>query len=246
MLANERQSGAAFSRNRGARAATNSYILFCDDDEFLEPGYAKVCLEKLQASGAAAVSGRRVIKLPQETPEEAVQRFADGMTNGKPFNRLICEFNPEARFTGDLKMPLTNSVILTTKALLEEYGFDAHYIRGSCFREESDFQMNLFTSGRDILVTNAVHSIHLHRTECAQGGARRSRFSRYYWALLYNRYFYDKYYARYAERVGLRLPRWAADALFAVYQLYFLFIKPVVRIALNRPGARIFAPPQSA
>jgi glycosyltransferase involved in cell wall biosynthesis len=246
MLKNEQQSGAAFSRNVGARAATNPYILFCDDDEFLESGYAKVCLEKLLATGVAAVSGRRVIKLPQESPEEAVHRFADGLTNAKPFGRIVCEFNPEARFTGDRKMPLTNSVLLTTKALIEQYGFDSHYRRGSCFREESDFQMNLFTSGHDILVTNDVHSIHLHRTECTQGGARRSRFSRYYWAVRYNRYFYKKYYDRYAARVGLRLPRQAADALFALYQVYFLFIKPVVRFALNRPGARILARPQSA
>jgi glycosyltransferase involved in cell wall biosynthesis len=246
MLRNERQSGAAFTRNVGARAATNTYVLFCDDDEFLEPGYAKVCLEKLRATGAGAVSGRRVTKLPDESPEEAVRRFATGLSDFSPFKLAVCEFNPDARFSGDLRMPLTNSVILTTKALLDQYGFDPYYNRGSCFREESDYQMNLFTNGHDILVTSDVHSIHLHRTECTQGGGRRSRLSRYYWAVFYNRYFYRKYYQRYAARVGLRLPRPAAEALFALYQVYFLFIKPLVRIALNRPGARVSARPQSA
>ncbi len=246
VLSTARQSGTAAARGIGAHAATNAHILFCDDDEFLEPGYAKVCFEKLQATGAGAVSGRRVMKLPHESPEEAVHRFGTGLSDAKPFNFAVCEFNPEARFSGDHRQPLTNSVILTTKALLEKYGFDPHYNRGSCFREESDYQMNLFTNGYDILVTSAVHSIHLHRSECTRGGARRNRFSRYYWAVYYNRYFYGKYYDRYAERVGLRMPRRAAIALFAVYQVYFLFIKPAVRLALNRPGARANARPQSA
>ncbi len=230
MLRNDRQSGAAFSRNVGFRAATNPYVLYCDDDEYLEPGYAKVCLEKLQATGAGAVSGRRVVKLPDESPADAVRRFADGLRSEKPFNPYVCEFNPEARFSGDLKLPLTNSVILTPKALLEKYGFDTHYSRGNGFREESDYQMNLYTNGLDIVVTNDVHSIHLHRTECQIGGARRNRFSWLYWAVHYTGYFYRKYYDRYAKRVGLNLSRRSAMALFAGYQVYFLFVRPAFKL----------------
>jgi glycosyltransferase involved in cell wall biosynthesis len=246
VLRNERQSGAAFSRNVGARAASNEYVLYCDDDEFLEPGYARVCLEKLRASGAGAVSGRRVTRLPGEAPEDAVRRFGHGLREVRAFHHWVCEFDPDARFAGDIRLPLTNSVILTTKSLLESYGFDPFYNRGSCFREESDFQMNLFTNGYDILVTSAVHSIHLHRTECTSGGGRRSRLSRYYWAVFYNRHFYGKYWDRYAARAGVRMSRPVAQALFAVYQVYFLFIKPAVRIALNRPGARVAQRPLSA
>jgi len=231
IVTNDRQSGAAHSRNAGVLAATNPYVLFCDDDEYLEPGYAKVCLEKLKATGAGAVSGRRVVKLPEETPAEAVRRFAQGLRDEPAFNRYVCEFNPEARFSGDQRLPLTNSIILTPKALLEKYGFDTHYSRGSGFREESDYQMNLFTNGFDIVVTNDVHSIHLHRTECQRGGARRNRFSRLYWAVRYTGYFYRKYYDRYAERVGLTMSRTAAMALFAVYQVYFLFVKPAFKLA---------------
>lgn len=230
LLRNDRQSGAAFSRNVGFRAATNPYILYCDDDEYLEPGYAKVCLEKLQATGAGAVSGRRVVKLPDEAPADAVRRFGDGLRDEPPFNAYVCEFNPEARFAGDRALPLTSSVILTPKALLETYGFDTHYSRGSGFREESDYQMNLYANGLDIIVTNAVHSIHLHRTECQIGGARRNRFSRFYWAVYYTNYFYRKYYERYAKRVGLKMSRRAAMVLFTGYQVYFLFVRPAFKL----------------
>lgn len=230
LLRNERQRGAAFSRNVGFRAASNAYILFCDDDEFLETGYARVCLEKLRATGAGAVSGRRVVKLPEETPADAVRRFADGLRDEPAFNPYVCEFNPEARFAGDVTLPLTNSVILTPKALLERFGFDTHYARGNGFREESDYQMNLYTNGFDIVVTNAVHSIHLHRTECGIGGARRNRFSRFYWAVHYTGYFYRKYYERYAARVGLTMSRRAAMALFAGYQVFFLFVRPTFKL----------------
>jgi hypothetical protein len=40
-----------------------------------------------------------------------------------------------------------------------------------------------------------------------------------------------KYYARYARRVGLRTPRAAAIAVFAVYQIYALFVRPLQRLA---------------
>jgi len=39
---NPSRLGASESRNVGVRLATNDYILFCDDDEYLERGYAEV------------------------------------------------------------------------------------------------------------------------------------------------------------------------------------------------------------
>src|SRR4051794_12216550 len=67
LLTNARRLGASESRNVGAREASNSYILFCDDDEYLEPGYARICLRKLIDLNAAAVSGRRIYLEPGES-----------------------------------------------------------------------------------------------------------------------------------------------------------------------------------
>ena len=44
ILRNESRLGASQSRNVGIAASTNDLILFCDDDEYLEAGYARTLL----------------------------------------------------------------------------------------------------------------------------------------------------------------------------------------------------------
>lgn len=231
ILHNNRRRGAAFSRIRGFEQATNDLIMFCDDDVFLAPDYAATCLEKLQMSGAAIVSGRLVNKRAHESPEEAIAHFRERAVARTPFRRIVCEFKVEAKFDGDIRMPLTHSVILTRKALLQELSYDPFYARGNGYREESDFQMNAFVNGHDILVTNDTYCVELSKQENPSGGQRVSRLSRLYWNVYYTNYFYGKYYARYARRVGLRTPRAAAIAVFAVYQVYALFVRPLQRLA---------------
>src|SRR5215472_15259245 len=69
IVRNPTRVGASQSRNLGVAEAANPFILFCDDDEFLEPGYAQICLRKLLESDSGAVSGRRVYMLEHESPE---------------------------------------------------------------------------------------------------------------------------------------------------------------------------------
>ena len=91
IVQNASRVGASQSRNCGVAEAANDFILFCDDDEYLEPDYALTCLDKLLESGCSAVSGRRVYMLDGEAPEQAVRRFATGLRQTKPFRKLLCE-----------------------------------------------------------------------------------------------------------------------------------------------------------
>ena len=226
IIRNETRQGASQSRNIGVAHATNDFILFCDDDEYLEAGYARTCLEKLQGLGAGAVSGRRVYMLGGETPDQALSRFGDGLRRSVPFHRTICEYVNGARFAGDLKLPFTNAIILTRRDLLRRFPFDAFYAKGNGYREETDYQMNLFTNGFDIYVTNACHSIHLPMSEVRTGGQRTRPFKRIYWSIYYTRYFFDKYFDSYAARVRLSVPKHAALALFAVFAIYRELLRP--------------------
>lgn len=226
LLTNVQRLGASESRNVGVREASNSYILFCDDDEYLEAGYARVCLRKLIELNAGAVSGRRIYLEPGESPSQALRRFGTGLRRSKPFRYVICEYVNAARYSGDIRLPITNAIILTHKSLLQQFPFDAHYARGNGYREESDFQMNLFTHGYDIYVTNERHSFHLPLSQVRTGGQRASTWARTRWALHYTHYFYGKYYEQYAWRTGVKTPRWAAMALFTVFCLYRESLRP--------------------
>ncbi len=226
MLRNEQRVGASASRNRGVAAVTNKLVLFCDDDESLQGGYAMVCRRKLAASGAAAVSGRRVNMLDGETWEEALARFGDGTRDVPPYNYLLCELTGGARYTGDVELPFTNAVILTWTDLVRQYGFDDYYARGNGYREETDYQMNLFVNQHTILQTNDTHSIHLSTSTVSTGGQRTARWRRVYWSVFYTHYFYKKYWYRYAKRIGLRSSQWSALAYFAAFSIYREFLRP--------------------
>jgi glycosyltransferase involved in cell wall biosynthesis len=226
MLRNEIRLGASQSRNVGIAASTNDIILFCDDDEYLEAGYAKVLLQKLRAMDAGAVSGRRIYMQPGETKPRALQRFGSGMRATKPFRPLICEYVNGAKFTGDIAIPITNAIILTKKSLLLKFPFDDHYARGNGYREETDFQMNLFVNGFDIHVTNDCHSFHLPLSQVRTGGQRTRPLKRLYWSIYYTHYFFGKYYERYAKRLGLRSPRWLALVAFSLFAAYRETLRP--------------------
>ncbi|HVJ55907.1 MAG TPA: glycosyltransferase family 2 protein [Aliidongia sp.] len=239
VIRNATRQGASQSRNIGVAQATNEFILFCDDDEYLEPGYAKTCLDKLNGFGAGAVSGRRVYMRSGETPDEALRRFGDGLRRAAPFNHAICEYVNGARFGGDLKLPFTNAIILTRRDLLQRFPFDPYYARGNGYREETDYQMNLFVNGFDIYVTNDCHSIHLPLSEVKTGGQRTRPFKRIYWSVFYTRYFFDKYFDQYAARVRLGIPKAAALAMFAGFAVYRELLRPSLHslaLAMMRKG----------
>ena len=70
-LRNATRQGASQSRNIGVAQTKYPFILFCDDDEYLQPGYANLCLKKLVDYHAAAISGRRVYMQDGETQGHA-------------------------------------------------------------------------------------------------------------------------------------------------------------------------------
>ncbi len=227
-LRNPARLGAAECRNRGAAIAQNAYILFCDDDEMLEIGYARTCLGKLMSSGAGAVSGRRVYMRNGETPDAALRRFGAGIRSGPAYRALLCEHVTGARFIGDIEVPFANAVIITPTALVRQYGFDPAYSRGNGYREETDYQMNLFVSGHRILMTAEVHSIHLSPAQVRTGGQRVNRWRRLYWTIFYTAYFYRKYWDRYRARLGIMMPRRLAVAWFAVFATYREMLRPTL------------------
>jgi len=179
------------------------------------------------------VSGRRVYMFDGEAPEQALRRFGLGLRDAMPFHPLLCEYVNGARFEGDIRQPVTNAVILTRRDLLLRHPFDPHYARGNGYREETDYQMNLFVHGHDIWVTNDCHSFHLPMSQVRSGGQRTSAWRRIYWEVRYTRYFFAKYYDAYARRLGLMAPRGVALLAFGLFSVYKELLRPHLhRLAL--------------
>ena len=225
-MRNDTRRGASYSRGEGARYANNPYILFCDDDEYLEPGYAAACLALMVDEKIGVVSGRRVYMRAGETPEAAVSRFGSGPRRRRLFDMLLLEIVNGAHFKGTQSVPFTIANFLTRKELVLRFPLDSYYARGNGYREESDFQMNLYVHGYTILINDAVHSIHLPIEEVRTGGQRTSRLKRLGWSIYYNNYFIDKYHARYRKRAGVSYPGWVAKAAGVTFLTWKTFLRP--------------------
>lgn len=229
IISNQRRMGQGQSRNIGIAATTSDYVLFCDDDEYMEQGYAKICLDKFKQYNAGVVSGRRIYLRAGETQEDALKRFGNGLTNLPPYYKIICEYTNSAKFSGDLKTPLVNSIMLTSKEILTKFPFDSYYFQGNGYREESDFHMNLFVNGYDNYKTNDCHTFHLPLSEVKTGGQRVNLAKRIYWSNRYNSYFFDKYYNRYAPKIGLSAPKIFAKIIFFIFSVYKEICRPFLR-----------------
>jgi glycosyltransferase involved in cell wall biosynthesis len=220
VLRNDQRLGCAASRTRGFRAASNELVLFCDDDEHMLPGYAEAVARKLDDPAVGACCGRRVLKTPGESLDEAVTRFALGERDRALFDYATCDGDWRGYANGDVDLPLLPSAFVTRRSLLDEFGFDPRFNAGNGYREESDYHMSLFTAGYRLVFTNDAHTVHLSRSECHSGGNRTPWLARVYWRVALTGTFYTKHWDRYAALTGQRLGPRRAWLRYALLQMH--------------------------
>jgi len=113
---------------------------------------------------------------------------------------------------------------LTKKELLQKYPYDTYYATGNAFREESDFQVNAFLNGENIIVTNDTHCMHLHPRDARVGGHHIPIFKSAWYKIYYTHYFFKKYYRQLRKKMQLPYPRWIAIIIYVLTQINELMI----------------------
>ncbi len=225
---NSKNCGASFARNKGVELAVNHYILFCDDDEFLGSEYAHKAMEYIKSGRADIVSGRHFYRLPNETFKNSIKRFGDGLNTDPIFDQKRFLINTDGKFENEVELPFTHGIFMTTKPLLEKYGFDPHYSKGNGFREESDFQINAYVNGYKIIMSNEMHCIHMHLSEVRTGGQRVNRIKRFLWNIIYTNYFFAKYYEKVALKLQFSSSKNFAIVIYTMAEFSRFFIRPFI------------------
>ncbi len=223
---NDCNRGAAYSRMVGVEKASNNFILFCDDDDLLESNYTRVCLEYFNLLNADLVTGRHFYRQAGEKISDAISRYKDSLRKVPVFNQYNFTLNNSSFIDGHVELPFSHGILLTTKELLESFPLDPSYSHGNGYREETDFQVRAFLSGRRILMVSDTHAVGLNRSEVKTGGQRVGRLARFYWTLKYSFKFLDKYYLGLKEALGIKYSRKAANTIFVLYESYRFFIRP--------------------
>ena len=225
------KKGASGCRKTGYEIALSEYVLFGEDDVCLASNYTRVLLQKIMEDETIGlVSGRIIYMEYQESIANAKKRFGDGFTSEKPFNKISFGCNPNAKFTGDIQVPVTHALFLTRKSLLQKFGYDPYYSKGNGYREETDFQIKAFLNGCKIVITNDTRCYHLSRLEIHKGGQRINRFWRLYWSVYYTEYFYDQYFEQIKQKLDIRYGKRTALIFFFVFQVFNLFINPLIKV----------------
>lgn len=237
------RQGASAARITGYENATNEFVMFGEDDAYLCEGYARKLYDKLTAGPDAPqlASGRIVYMEKGERLEDAQQRFGMGMSKQPYLNKTLFAQNPDATFSGDIDVPFTHALFMTSKSLLQRFRYDPYYGKGNGYREETDFQMNAFVHGCRNVLTNDAHCFHLHKADVKSGGGRSNRLIQLYWCIHYTNYFFDKYYDRFRKPLSMPHRRSVAKLRFAGYQTYALLVRPTFRPLFNKT-LRIVAP----
>ncbi len=228
--------GAAQARHTGLTHATGRYILFCDDDDFLEPNYSETCRELVQSGTADIASGRHLYRQRGEPVHQAIQRFGHGLREAPIFDIVRFRVENDAILNGTADLPFTHGILLMRKSLLNEVGVDTAYFGGNGMREETDFQLHAYVRGKRVLMTNATHAVHLHPSEVRIGGQRTHRLSRFYWSVRHTGRLYRKYFNRAAQRLGIRYGWRTAILIYALAEFHNFFLRPWVVLAKRLAG----------
>ncbi len=226
LIRNETKSGAAFCRKKGLEVAYGDFILFADDDLFLERNYTEICLKKILGHKTDLVSGRLCYREKGESISDAIKRFGQGFIASRPFDIFRFRLINEAIFDSDIFLPFTHAVYLCRKDLLKSVAIDPFYSRGNGFREETDPQVSLLANDVRIMMTNETHVVHMHMSEVKSGGQRVGRFERFYWTLYYTHYFLNKHYPTLKKHTQLPWGRTCAFGIYSILEFYVFFIRP--------------------
>ncbi|MBT5492085.1 glycosyltransferase [bacterium] len=230
-IRHEKRKGASAGRITGYTNASNDYILFGEDDAYLEKNYTDLLLNKIVLDNTIGlVSGRIIYKLFNERNEESEKRFGFGIEKKEAFDKYHFGNNINAYFESDIELPMTHALFLTKKSLLEKFGYDPFYSKGNGYREESDFQINAFVNGYKIVCTNDTHCYHMSRQEVQKGGQRVNRFKQLYWNIYFTNYFYNKYFNKLKDKLNITYSKNTAIVFFSFSMFTILFINPIKKI----------------
>lgn len=230
VIRNSARCGAVKSKLRGVESATNEFILFGEDDAFIEEGYvARLLHEFAENPNAGCVAGHIIYLKQGEEWLEAKERFISEYYQQDSFHYELLKFNPFSFNTQKCLLPFAHALYLTNKSLLKKFKLDTIYSKGNGYREETDYQITLFLNNYQNILINDTFCYHYDIKDVPGGGQRGNIFRKYIWTSYYNFYFLNKHYIIYKSFVGLSPSLLKAQFSFQADLINVLFFQPILR-----------------
>lgn len=216
--------GQQYSRHTAIDAAKTEWILFGEDDVWLQPDYAANLLSQAEALRADAIAGRLLtacvpdVFLPENLPvprSECVGPIFD--VNNFAANYEACPGTPERAL-------YLHSIALIRRNIFEQFEFDKWY-RGNAHREETDFYLSLNESGRNVFFAPSAYCYHLRGPISAYGGQRINRFVLEYWHFINTWYMVRKHWRYLSRNYGFSSAAWVWIIAYSFRRQYSQLVR---------------------
>lgn len=197
LLQNSKQT---YSKNIGMEYISSniSFVYFGDDDSILLPNSMKYLLETIKKYKADLVGAKALyLKCGEDEKNiieilRKVKKIELVKAKRKSFNNFICAYDVNE----PIEVLTTYACFLVKKEILGKVKFSLDY-KVNCYREETDFTLNIHKLGKKLMYDSRACQINLPRKK-ASGGAHKKgiigKFKWYYWAIKNNNLFIEKHY----------------------------------------------------
>lgn len=198
----KKNSKQVVAKNEGIKLANYNYIYFGDDDSFLAEKTIYNLLKILQEKNIDIV-GAKALYMESEKDLEDIEKFIKkfNLLSTKNWKELVnfdkMYFNFKKSVEEPILVPCCQACFLIKTEIAKKNKFDEMY-KGNCYREETDYLLNLYFKGYKIMYTSKGIQINFPRI-LATGGSHvgNDLISKLKWlksAIDNNNYFVNKNY----------------------------------------------------
>ena len=190
LLIHDQKMGAAAARLTGLNNAKYQYIMFGEDDVYIEDDYPTKLLKRLLNKNLGFVSGRIIYLLKNESLHDAKKRFNFGLNNKPLLDKKFFRINQEKYLPKDCETVFSHALYMSEKSTLQTLGFDQFYRKGTGYREETDAQVRGFFVNKKHMIAHDAFCFHMNFEDVPSGGQRLPKIQHWYWNIILNNYFF--------------------------------------------------------
>lgn len=221
---NAQNKGAAYCRNKGLELATEEYILWGEDDLYLDDNYTDILLSKIDKS--KAICGTIIYDVDIKKSNDELQKIiAEQQEKDRPlFDFTLLEGYYRKKVEHDQEIPFGHAILLVPKSAYENVVYYEGYTCNG-YREESDAQVQMLESGYSIFYTSDTKCFHLKREKTDKGGQHSQNFITYqYYKIRNNNIFINRHYPVLEKKFHVR-GKFYLKFCFASRVVYETFLK---------------------
>ena len=203
-IKNSNNMGAPYCRNLGIKNASEKFILWGEDDLYLQNDYLEILMPLVNEHTAACGEIIYDVELG-ESSESLNRKIMQQQNVDKPlFDTKLLEgyFRHEVKET--IEIPFAHAILLVPKSAYDNISYYEDYKKNG-YREETDAQVQMVERGLKILYTSKSRCFHLKRKEEDKGGQHSNGFLTYeLYKIRNNNIFINRHYDFFKEKYKVK------------------------------------------